>query len=70
MAIGKHLVQAGPFVYAFQCLTGKFDNNDNNNMYVCMVFLFTCYFCFICSRISDHKLAGSHMMTTSLADSE
>ena len=21
----------GPFVYAFQCLTGKFDNNNNNN---------------------------------------
>ena len=22
---GKHLVQAVPFVYAFQCLTGKMD---------------------------------------------
>ena len=21
----------GPFVYAFQCLTGKFDNNNDNN---------------------------------------
>jgi len=27
MALGKHLVQAVPFVYALQCLTGKVDNN-------------------------------------------
>ena len=26
LAIGKHL---GPFVYAFQCLTGKFDNDND-----------------------------------------
>jgi len=28
MALGKHLVQAVPFVYALQCLTGKVDNNN------------------------------------------
>jgi len=27
MALGKHLVQAVPFVYALQCLTGKVDDN-------------------------------------------
>jgi len=27
MALGKHLIQAVPFVYGFQCPTGKFDNN-------------------------------------------
>jgi len=27
MALGKHLIQAVPFVYALQCLTGKVDNN-------------------------------------------
>jgi len=26
MALGKHLIQAVPFVYALQCLTGKVDN--------------------------------------------
>jgi len=31
MALGKRLVQAVPFVYALQCLTGKVDNNNNNN---------------------------------------
>jgi len=29
MALGKHLVQAVPFVYALQCQTGKVDNNNN-----------------------------------------
>ena len=29
MALGKHLVQAEPFVYTLQCLTGKVDNNNN-----------------------------------------
>jgi len=29
MALGKHLVQAMPSVYALQCLTGKVDNNNN-----------------------------------------
>jgi len=27
MPLGKHLIQAVPFVYALQCLTGKVDNN-------------------------------------------
>jgi len=27
MALSKHLVQAVPFVYTLQCLTGKVDNN-------------------------------------------
>ena len=27
--MGKHLVQALPFVYALQCLTGKEDKNNN-----------------------------------------
>jgi len=30
MALGKHLVQAVPFVYALQCQTGKVNNNNNN----------------------------------------
>jgi len=30
MALGKHLIQAVPFVYALQCPTGKVDNNKNN----------------------------------------
>ena len=30
--MGKHLVQALPFVYALQCLTGKRDKNKNNNI--------------------------------------
>jgi len=34
MALGKHLVQAVPSVYALQCLTGKVDNNNNNNICV------------------------------------
>jgi len=29
MALGKHLIQAVPFVYALQALTGKVDNNNN-----------------------------------------
>jgi len=35
MALGKHLVQAVPFVYVLQCLTGKVDNNNTllNNMF-------------------------------------
>ena len=28
LALGKHLVQALPCVYALQCLTGKVDNHD------------------------------------------
>jgi len=32
MALGKHLAQAVPFVYALQCLTGKFDKNNNNSI--------------------------------------
>ena len=28
------LYRLGPFVYAFQCLTGKFDNNIDNNIKV------------------------------------
>ena len=35
--MGKHLEQALPSVYILQCLTGKVDNNNNNNflgMYV------------------------------------
>jgi len=31
LCMGKHLVQAVPFVYALQCLTGKVDNNNNDN---------------------------------------
>jgi len=31
MALGRHLVQAVPFVYAPQCLTGKVDNNNNDS---------------------------------------
>ena len=30
-AMGKHLEQALPSVYTLQCLTGKVDNNNNNN---------------------------------------
>jgi len=30
MALGKHLVQAVPFVYALQCPTGKVDKNNMN----------------------------------------
>ena len=29
--MGKHLEQALPSVYTLQCLTGKVDNNKNNN---------------------------------------
>ena len=29
MALGKHLVQARPFVYALQCQTGKVNSNNN-----------------------------------------
>ena len=29
--MGKHLVQAVPFVNVIQCLTGTVDNNNNNN---------------------------------------
>ena len=29
--MGKHLEQALPSVYTLQCLTGKVDNNNNNN---------------------------------------
>ena len=33
--LGKHLVQAVPFVYALQCLIGKVDNNNTSiDMYV------------------------------------
>jgi len=31
MVLGKHLIQAVPFVYALQCLTGKVDKSNNNN---------------------------------------
>ena len=30
--MGKHLEQALPSVYTLQCLTGKVDNNNNNNV--------------------------------------
>ena len=30
--MGKHLEQALPSVYTLQCLTGKVDNNNNNNI--------------------------------------
>jgi len=32
MALGKHLVQAVPFVYALQYLTGKVDNNNTDSI--------------------------------------
>ena len=32
--MGKHLEQALPSVYTLQCLTGKVDNNNNNNKIV------------------------------------
>jgi len=63
MALGKHLVQAVPFVYALQCPAGKVDNNNNKihfwNMYQCNIFqedkeLVAHYFhCYLASHSSS-----------------
>jgi len=34
MALGKHLIQAVPSVYALQCLNGKVDNNNIAVLYL------------------------------------
>ena len=41
--MGKHLVQAVPFVNALQCLNGKVDNNNNNEVPIsCPLFKHMC----------------------------
>ena len=45
------------------------DMNDNKGLQSIMVFFIYLFFVLhICSMISDHKLAGLHVMTTALTD--
>jgi len=52
MALGKHLIQAVPFVYALQCLTGNVDNNNSNTVEF-MHYLNCCYYS-ITDSLSGH----------------